>query len=143
MSFAISLNAGSALGENRSNLFVESYKTSPVLHVQDSPIPNSILVRLWVQTFIQKLQDMRRMQNGSKPSIQMVYEGCLRAKATPSVAERLSLPERPTEPERIPTPSAPRPERIPTPPVEPERPAEPLGMPPAESKIPAESERTP
>ncbi|GFT15602.1 uncharacterized protein TNCV_4985461 [Trichonephila clavipes] len=42
-SFAISLNAGSALVENPRNLFVESYKTSPVLHVQDSPVPNSIL----------------------------------------------------------------------------------------------------
>ncbi|GFV37444.1 uncharacterized protein TNCV_4347981 [Trichonephila clavipes] len=52
-SFAISFNTGSALVENPSNLFVESYKTSPV--------PNSILVRLWVQTFIQKVQDMRRM----------------------------------------------------------------------------------
>ncbi|GFT30654.1 hypothetical protein TNCV_77311 [Trichonephila clavipes] len=57
---------------------------------------------------------MRRMQNGSKPSIQMVYEACLRA-------ERLSLPERPAQrPERISTPPA-EPERIPTPPVEPER----------------------
>ncbi|GFX92069.1 uncharacterized protein TNCV_471781 [Trichonephila clavipes] len=73
-SFAISLNAGSALVENPSNLFVESFKTSPVLNVQDSPVPNSIMVRLWVQTFTQKVQDMRRMQNGSKPSIQMVYE---------------------------------------------------------------------
>ncbi|GFX64553.1 uncharacterized protein TNCV_2811781 [Trichonephila clavipes] len=91
-SFAISFNAGSALVEDPSNLFVESYKTSPVLHVQDSPVPNSILVRLWVQTFIQKVQDMRRMQNGSKPSIQMVYEACLRAEARPSVelAERFS-----------------------------------------------------
>ncbi|GFS96531.1 uncharacterized protein TNCV_3943321 [Trichonephila clavipes] len=44
-SFAISLNAGSALVENPSNLFVESFKTSPVLHVQDSPVPNSILMR--------------------------------------------------------------------------------------------------
>ncbi|GFT80120.1 hypothetical protein TNCV_4764051 [Trichonephila clavipes] len=60
------------------------------------------------------VQAMCRMQNGSKPSIQMVYEACLRAKATPSVAERLSLPERLAEPERIPTPSAQRPERIPT-----------------------------
>ncbi|GFX73099.1 uncharacterized protein TNCV_1705011 [Trichonephila clavipes] len=161
MSFAISLNAGSALVENPSNLFVESYKTSPVLHVQDSPVPNSILVRLCVQTFIQKEQGMRRMQNGSKTSMQMVYEACLRAKATPSVAERLSLPEIPSEPERIPTPSAQRPERIPTPPVEseriptppvePERPAEPLRMPPAEPQrmppaepeIPAEPERPP
>ncbi|GFX23081.1 hypothetical protein TNCV_360951 [Trichonephila clavipes] len=151
MSFAISRNAGSALVENPSNLFVESYKTSPVLHVQDSPVPNSILMRLWVQTYIQKVQDMRRMQNGSKTSIQMVYEACLRAKATPSVAERLSLPERPAEPERIPTPSAQRPEKIPTPPVEPERPAEPLRMPPAEPQrippaepeIPAEPERPP
>ncbi|GFS54582.1 uncharacterized protein TNCV_2749001 [Trichonephila clavipes] len=118
MSFAISLNAGSALVENHSNLFVESYKTSPVLHVQDSPVPNSIL---------------------------MVYEACLKAKATPSVAERLSLPERPAEPERIPTPSAQRPERIPTPPVEPERPAEPLRMPPAEPQRmpPAEPQRMP
>ncbi|GFT80040.1 uncharacterized protein TNCV_1368191 [Trichonephila clavipes] len=39
MSFAISLNVDSALVENPSNLFVESYKTSPVLHVQDSPRP--------------------------------------------------------------------------------------------------------
>ncbi|GFT27698.1 uncharacterized protein TNCV_3570701 [Trichonephila clavipes] len=150
-SYAISLNAGSALVENPSNLFVESYKTSPVLNVQDSPVPNSILVRLWVQTFIQKVQDMRRMQNGSKPSIQMVYEAWLRA-------ERLSLPERPAqrpermspaepdrpaESERIPTPPAQRPERIPTPPVEPER----IPTPPVEpERIPtptAEPERPP
>ncbi|GFW88551.1 uncharacterized protein TNCV_828201 [Trichonephila clavipes] len=111
-SFAISLNAGYALVENPSNLFVESYKTSPVLHVQDSPVPNSILVRLWVQTFIQRVQNMRRMQNGSKPSIQMVYEVFLRA-------ERLSLPERPAQ----------RPERMPTPSAEPERPAEPERIP--------------
>ncbi|GFT68143.1 uncharacterized protein TNCV_372831 [Trichonephila clavipes] len=90
-SFAISLNAGSSLVENPSNLFMESFKTSPVLHVQDSPVPNSILVGLWVQTFIQKVQDMRRMQNGSKPSKQMVYEACLRA-------ERLAQ-----RPERMPT----------------------------------------
>ncbi|GFX64090.1 uncharacterized protein TNCV_1986151 [Trichonephila clavipes] len=108
-SFALSLNAGSALVENPSNLFVESFKTAPVLHVQDSSVPNAILVRLWVQTFIQKVQDMRRMQNGSKPSIQMVYEACMRAQRP----ER--MPNSPVEPE------------IPTPPVErPERPAEPL-----------------
>ncbi|GFW70156.1 uncharacterized protein TNCV_4467151 [Trichonephila clavipes] len=151
-SFAISLHAGSALVENPSNLFVESYKTSPVLHVQVSPVPNSILLRLWVQTFIQKVQDMRRMQNGSKTSIQMVYEACLRA-------ERLSLPERPAqrpekmstppvepdrpaEPESIPTPPAQILERIPTPPVEPERiPPQPveserIPTPPAEPEIP-------
>ncbi|GFS68921.1 uncharacterized protein TNCV_4569671 [Trichonephila clavipes] len=120
-SFAISLNVGSALVESPSNLFVDIYKTSPVLHVQDSPIPNSILVRLWVQTFIEKVQDMRQIQNGFKPSIQMFYEACLRAEARPYVklAERLSLPE------RIPTPFAQRFERIRTPPVEHERPAEP------------------
>ncbi|GFX40541.1 uncharacterized protein TNCV_2373251 [Trichonephila clavipes] len=129
-SFAISLHAGSALVENPSNMFVESFKTSPVLHVQDSPVPNSILVRLWVQTFIEKVQDMRRMQNGSKPSIQMVYEACLRAErlaqkpesmpTLPAEPERLTLrPERmPTPPERMPTPSAQKPERIPTPPAE-------------------------
>ncbi|GFY79233.1 uncharacterized protein TNIN_393071 [Trichonephila inaurata madagascariensis] len=38
-SFATSLNAGFALVVNPGNLFVESYKTSPVLHVQDSPNP--------------------------------------------------------------------------------------------------------
>ncbi|GFU55832.1 uncharacterized protein TNCV_2255251 [Trichonephila clavipes] len=127
MSFAISLNAGSALVENPSNLFVESYKTSPVLHVQDSPVPNSILVRLGEQTFIQKVQDMRRMQNGSKPSIQMVYDACLRAEARPSVAERHSLSQ------RIPTPPA-EPERIPTPLAQ--KPAEPEKMPPAEPERP-------
>ncbi|GFU33773.1 uncharacterized protein TNCV_7661 [Trichonephila clavipes] len=98
-----SLNAGSALVENPSILFVESYKTSPVLHVQDSPVPNSIL--------------------------------------------RLSLPERPAEPERISTPSAQRPERIPNPPVEPERPAKPLRISPAEPQRmpspPAEPKKMP
>ncbi|GFX85862.1 uncharacterized protein TNCV_2472641 [Trichonephila clavipes] len=53
--FANNLNAGSALVENPSNHFVESYKSSPVLHVQVSYVPNSIFVRLWVQTFIQKV----------------------------------------------------------------------------------------
>ncbi|GFW61562.1 uncharacterized protein TNCV_348101 [Trichonephila clavipes] len=162
-SFALSLNAGSALVENPSNLYVESYKTSPVLHVQDSPVPNAILVRLWIQTFIQKVQDMRRMQNGSKPSIQMVYEACMRGlaqrpermPAPPVEPERIPTPpvepEMPTlpveleriptppveRPERIPTPPVERPERIPTPPVErPERPAEPER--PVEPEIPAE-----
>ncbi|GFX19675.1 uncharacterized protein TNCV_2075831 [Trichonephila clavipes] len=141
-SFVISLNVGSALVENPSNQFVESYKTSPVLHVQDSPVSNSILVRLWVQTFIQKVQDMRRMQNGSKLSIQMAYEACSRAEARrPSVAERFSVPqtpaepERPAEPDRIPTPPTQRPDRIPTPPVEPERLVAP--------ERPAEPERPP
>ncbi|GFV38511.1 uncharacterized protein TNCV_3491001 [Trichonephila clavipes] len=133
-SFALSLNAGSALVENPSNLFVESFKTAPVLHVQDAPVPNAILVRLWVQTFIQKVQDMRRMQNGSKPSIQMVYEACLRAQRLALPAQRPermpTLPERPVEPERMPNPPvepeipaepAQRPERMPNPPVEPER----------------------
>ncbi|GFU12288.1 uncharacterized protein TNCV_4664531 [Trichonephila clavipes] len=160
-SFALSLKAGSALVENPSNLYVESYKTSPVLHVQDSPVPNAILVRLWIQTFIQKVQDMRRMQNGSKPTIQMVYEACMRG-----LAQR---PERPVEPERIPeripTPSV-EPERIPTPPVErPERPVEPeipaepaqrleriptppveperIPISPVELEIPAEPEKPP
>ncbi|GFS72633.1 uncharacterized protein TNCV_1420391 [Trichonephila clavipes] len=116
-SFATSLNAGFALVENPSNLFVESYKTSPVLHVQDSPVPNSILVRLLVQNIIQKVQDLRRMQNGSKPLIQMVYEACLRAGARPSaeLSERLCLPE------RIRTPPTQRPaglERLERPPLE-------------------------
>ncbi|GFX56587.1 uncharacterized protein TNCV_5035061 [Trichonephila clavipes] len=153
-SFAISLHAGSALVENPYNLFVESFKTSPVLHVQDSPVPNSILVRLWIQTFIQKVQDMRRMQNGSKSSIQMVYKACLRAErlalpaqrpermpTLPAKPERPAEPERPVEPERIPTspveperiPTSPvEPERIPTPPVEPER----IPIPPAEPERP-------
>ncbi|GFU55860.1 uncharacterized protein TNCV_2255501 [Trichonephila clavipes] len=137
-SFDISINAGSALVENPSNLFVESFKTSPVFHVQDSSVPNSILVRLWIQTFIQKVQDMRRMQNGSKPSIQMVYEACLRAERLAQRPERMPTlpaePERPAspvEPERIPTSSV-EPERIPTPPVEPER----IPIPPAEPERP-------
>ncbi|GFV34728.1 uncharacterized protein TNCV_1450321 [Trichonephila clavipes] len=157
-SFALSLNAGSALVENPSNLFVESFKTAPVLHVQDSSVPNAILVRLWVQTFIQKVQDMRRMQNGSKPSIQMVYEACMRAQRpermpnspvepeipTPPVErpERPAEPERPVEPERIPIPPAEpaqKLERIPTPPVEPEK----IPISPVELEIPAEPEKPP
>ncbi|GFY72293.1 uncharacterized protein TNIN_19121 [Trichonephila inaurata madagascariensis] len=143
-SFATSLKAGSALVENPGNLFVESYKTSPVLHVQDFPIPNSVLGRKWVQDFIQKVQDMRRMQHGSKPSLRMVYEAFLRAGAdirpSAELAERLSLPEmipslpaqRLAEPERIPTPPA-EPERMPTPPAEPERmPTPPAKRPPLE-----------
>ncbi|GFT78945.1 uncharacterized protein TNCV_3093331 [Trichonephila clavipes] len=52
-SFATSLNAGVALVEG--NLMMESYKLSPVLHVQDSPVPRSVLVRKWVQDFIEKV----------------------------------------------------------------------------------------
>ncbi|GFU58530.1 uncharacterized protein TNCV_4894621 [Trichonephila clavipes] len=51
-SFATSLNTGVALVEG--NLLVESYKLSPVLHVQDSPVPRSVLVRKWVQDFLSK-----------------------------------------------------------------------------------------
>ncbi|GFW07575.1 uncharacterized protein TNCV_3917081 [Trichonephila clavipes] len=58
--FATSLNAGVALVEDPGNLFVESYKLSPVLHVQDSPVPHSVLVTKWVQDFIEKVQDMLR-----------------------------------------------------------------------------------
>ncbi|GFV38512.1 uncharacterized protein TNCV_3491011 [Trichonephila clavipes] len=152
-SFAISLNAGSALVENPSNLFVESFKTAPVLHVQDSPVPNSIL---------------------------MVYEACLRAQRLALPAQRPermpTLPERPVEPERMPNPPvepeipaepAQRPERMPNPPVEPERipiipperPAEPaqrleriptppveperIPISPVELEIPAEPEKPP
>ncbi|GFU15953.1 hypothetical protein TNCV_2368791 [Trichonephila clavipes] len=139
-------NAGFALMDNPGHLFVESYKTSPVLHLQDSSIPHSILVRNWVQDFIQKVQDMRRMQHGSTPLLRKIYEACLRAGANirPSaeLAERLSLPE------RIPTPPAQRPaepERIP--PTEPERipPAKPEIIPPVdpESNPPAEPESNP
>ncbi|GFS33802.1 uncharacterized protein TNIN_104421 [Trichonephila inaurata madagascariensis] len=78
-SFATSLNVGFALVVNPGNLFMESYKTSPVLHVQDSPMPNSVLVRKWIQDFIQKVQDIRRIQHGS--SLRMVYEAFLRAGA--------------------------------------------------------------
>ncbi|GFW46588.1 uncharacterized protein TNCV_1936581 [Trichonephila clavipes] len=57
MSFATSLNAGVALVEG--NQLVESYKLSPVLHVQDFPvIRHSVLVRKGVQDFIEKV--MRR-----------------------------------------------------------------------------------
>ncbi|GFX33226.1 uncharacterized protein TNCV_2353951 [Trichonephila clavipes] len=55
-SFATSLNAGVALVDG--NLMLESFKLSPVLHVQDSPVPRSVLVRKWVQDFIEKV--MRR-----------------------------------------------------------------------------------
>ncbi|GFY64495.1 uncharacterized protein TNIN_47681 [Trichonephila inaurata madagascariensis] len=87
-SFATSLNAGFTLVENPGNLFVEGYKTSPVLHVQDSPIPNSVLVRKWVQDFIQK-----RI-------------------STPPAERPERIPTPPAESERVPTPLAGRPERI-------------------------------
>ncbi|GFT38775.1 uncharacterized protein TNCV_1499471 [Trichonephila clavipes] len=58
MSFATSLNAGVALVEG--NLLVVIYKLSPALHVQDSPVTLSVLVRKWVQDFIENVQDMRR-----------------------------------------------------------------------------------
>ncbi|GFW96940.1 hypothetical protein TNCV_4183911 [Trichonephila clavipes] len=105
---------------------------------------------------------MRRMQKGSKPSIQMVYEACLRAERLALPAQRPermpTLPERPVEPERMPNPPV-EPERIPIPPSEPERPAEPaqrleriptppveperMPFPPVEPEIPAEPENPP
>ncbi|GFY67197.1 uncharacterized protein TNIN_418061 [Trichonephila inaurata madagascariensis] len=84
-SFATFLSAGFALVENPDSLFVESYKLPPVLHVQDSSVPNSVLVRKWVQDFIQKVQDMRRMQSQyrSKTSSELVYRALLRANVKP------------------------------------------------------------
>ncbi|GFU11667.1 hypothetical protein TNCV_5024961 [Trichonephila clavipes] len=96
---------------------------------------------------------MRRMQNGSKPSIQMVYEACLRAerlslperpaqrleRMSPTEPERPGEPDRPAEPEKIPIPPGQRLERIPAPPVEPER----IPTPPVEPERPAELERPP
>ncbi|GFX80646.1 uncharacterized protein TNCV_499131 [Trichonephila clavipes] len=57
MTFTTSHNADGALVEG--NLLVESYKLSPVLHVQDSPVPRLVLVRKWVQDFIERV--MRRI----------------------------------------------------------------------------------
>ncbi|GFT34649.1 hypothetical protein TNCV_1535911 [Trichonephila clavipes] len=86
---------------------LESYKLSPVLHVQDSLVPRSVLARKWVQDFIEKVQDMRRMP--SKTSL------VARVPVKSLPAERPS--ERPAEPlmdflvnevdvtSRIPTPS--------------------------------------
>ncbi|GFT88223.1 hypothetical protein TNCV_2893821 [Trichonephila clavipes] len=106
--------------------------------------PN-LAIRLWVQTFIQKVQDMRRMQNGSKPSIQMVYEACMRGLAQrpermPTLPERPErMPNPPVEPE-IPAEPAQRPERMPNPPVEPEK----IPIPPEKPAEPAQKlERLP
>ncbi|GFU86740.1 hypothetical protein TNCV_1294001 [Trichonephila clavipes] len=98
--------------QHQEKLFTESKMKQPAWQAvkrvkkpfnHESPVPISILVRLWVQNFIEKRQDMRRMRNGSNPLIQMVYEACLRAEARLStdLAERLFLPERPVEPERL------------------------------------------
>ncbi|GFW36324.1 hypothetical protein TNCV_3712451 [Trichonephila clavipes] len=110
MSFAISLNEESALVENPSNQFVESYKTSPVLHVQDSPVPNSIL----------RPDEPERIPTPSAQRPERI--------PTPPVE-----PERPAEPLRM---KPAEPQRMP--PAEPLRmpPAEPLRMPPAEPEIP-------
>ncbi|GFY58548.1 uncharacterized protein TNIN_198121 [Trichonephila inaurata madagascariensis] len=64
-SFTTSLNVGLALVEDPGNQLVESYKLSPVLHVQDSPVPRSVLVRKCVQDFIEKVQGMRRVQSNT------------------------------------------------------------------------------
>ncbi|GFX74683.1 uncharacterized protein TNCV_3121131 [Trichonephila clavipes] len=87
-SFATSLNAGVALMEDPGNLFVESYNLPPLLHVQDSPVSRSVLVRKCVQDFIEKVHDMRRMP--SKTSL------VARVPVESLPAERPS--ERPAEP---------------------------------------------
>ncbi|GFW99374.1 uncharacterized protein TNCV_3006761 [Trichonephila clavipes] len=83
-SFAISLNAGSAMVENPSNLFVESYKTSPVLLVQDSPIPNSIL-----RIPTPPAQRLAEPERSAEPE-------------RPAEPERLAEPERTAETEKMP-----------------------------------------
>ncbi|GFX46314.1 uncharacterized protein TNCV_1234301 [Trichonephila clavipes] len=105
-SFALSLNAGSALVENPSNLFLESFKTAPVLHVQDSPVRNTILVRLWVHTFIKRCKTCVGCKMDPNPPYRWCMRACLRAQRLALPAQRpermLTLPERPVEPERIP-----------------------------------------
>ncbi|GFV20770.1 uncharacterized protein TNCV_2815191 [Trichonephila clavipes] len=64
-SVATSLNTGVALVEG--NLMVESYKLSPVLHVQDSPVSRSVLVRKWVQDFIEKVMTVAPVECPAEP----------------------------------------------------------------------------
>ncbi|GFS86582.1 uncharacterized protein TNCV_903371 [Trichonephila clavipes] len=67
-SFATSLNVGVALMEG--HLLVESYKLSPVLHVQDSLVPRSVLVRKCVQDFIENfLRRNSSVQSPAEPHI--------------------------------------------------------------------------
>ncbi|GFY09797.1 uncharacterized protein TNCV_3697591 [Trichonephila clavipes] len=94
-SFATSLNAGFSLVENPRNLFVESYKTSPVLNVRDSSVPNSILDWGYI-----------------RPSAELAERISLPERIPTPPAQRPAGPESttPTEPESIPPA---QPERMP------------------------------
>ncbi|GFY04591.1 uncharacterized protein TNCV_4416751 [Trichonephila clavipes] len=95
-SFAISLNAGSALVENPCNLFVESFKTAPVLHVQDSPIPNSILTCVEPE----RIPTPPAQRPERIPTTPVEPE-------RPVEPKRPAEPEKPAEPERLAEPERP------------------------------------
>ncbi|GFV98944.1 uncharacterized protein TNCV_3390071 [Trichonephila clavipes] len=103
-SFATSLNAGMALMEG--NLMVGSYELSPVLHVQDSPVPRSVLVRKWVQVFIEKVmrQTMAPLECPAEPWMEfLVNEVSLRIAALITCCDKsiqtdpFNLPFQPSE----------------------------------------------
>ncbi|GFU22798.1 hypothetical protein NPIL_590571, partial [Nephila pilipes] len=63
-SFAKALNMGYAFVPPVKQLLVESFKKSPVLNVcpEGASIPKGILVRKWVQAFVDKVQQQRCLE---------------------------------------------------------------------------------
>ncbi|GFT78755.1 hypothetical protein TNCV_1805471 [Trichonephila clavipes] len=90
-SFATRLKAGLAEVEDPRNLFAESYKIASRLVRSALSRPRSVLVRKWVQDFIEKMHDKHWMQ--SKTSLVAL----LWAPVENPPTERIPLSERPAE----------------------------------------------
>ncbi|GFY52678.1 uncharacterized protein TNIN_340881 [Trichonephila inaurata madagascariensis] len=78
------VDVGALLGRSKVYKFVKRFDNlviqgKDVLPVQDSPVPNPVLVRKWVQDFMQKVQEMRQMQ--SQHRTPLAYQALLRVGA--------------------------------------------------------------
>ncbi|GFT89152.1 hypothetical protein NPIL_273201 [Nephila pilipes] len=65
-SFATALNIGYTFVPQVNDFFVESFKKYPILNVlgclEGSSVPNDILLKKWIQEFVDKVQHQRRLE---------------------------------------------------------------------------------
>ncbi|GFS66756.1 hypothetical protein NPIL_470691, partial [Nephila pilipes] len=102
-SFAKALNMGYAFVPPVKQLLVESFKKSPVLNVcpEGASIPKGILVRKWIQEFVDKVQQQRCLEAQYSDMVYVPPEEATLERSP----EIIPLPF----PETVPEPSPPEP----------------------------------
>ncbi|GFS92137.1 uncharacterized protein NPIL_171591 [Nephila pilipes] len=106
-SFAKALNMGYAFVPPVKQLLGESFKKSPVLNVcpEGASIPKGILVRKWVQAFVDKVQQQRCLEAQCSDMVYVPPEEATLERSPESIPLPFPMPERrPASGETVPAP---------------------------------------